>query len=224
VPLGPLPLGGTSVLARAMGLPRDPVAAAAQVGAALAEGRERAIRLGTLNGRRFAFAGGVGIDAEVVRRVDARGRRRGRRPGDAYYALQAVRALGGGRYLRPRATLHTATEEVRVSSVIAANVHPWSYVGRLPLRAAPLADPEAGFDLLAPRRLARRDLPRLAVELLVTGARAHSGAGGVVYLHDLADAVIDCDEPLPAQVDGDDVGDVLAAHLGIDAEGARLLV
>ena len=38
VPFGFLPGGGTSVLPRALGLPRDPVAAARAVGAALAEG------------------------------------------------------------------------------------------------------------------------------------------------------------------------------------------
>ena len=42
VPLGVLPCGGTSVLARAMGLSREPTAAAGQIGRALAEGRETA--------------------------------------------------------------------------------------------------------------------------------------------------------------------------------------
>ena len=81
--LGFVPGGGTSVLPRALGLPRDPIAAAY----ALAAGRERRISLGRANGRRFGFAAGVGLDAELVRRMDARGRDdEGRRPGDLTFA------------------------------------------------------------------------------------------------------------------------------------------
>ena len=74
LPLGFLPGGGTSVLPRALGLPRDPVAAARQLGAALAEGRVRRISLGRVNGRRFSFSAGLGFDAEAVRRLDELGR------------------------------------------------------------------------------------------------------------------------------------------------------
>lgn len=224
IPLGVLPCGGTSVLARAMGLSREPTAAASQVGRALAEGRERHLRLGLMNGRRFAFAAGVGFDADVVRRVDAAGRARGRRPGDLYYAVQVGRVVAQGRYRRARATLRTADRTERVSFVIAANVHPWSYVGSRPLLAAPLADADAGLDLLAPHALKRRDVPRLARYLLVDGGHARRADPRIVYVHDVAEAVVECDEPLPGEVDGDDVGDVTRVELGVDDEGARLLV
>ena len=81
VPLGFLPGGGTNVLPRALGLPRNPVAAARRVAEALEQGRRRRISLGRVNGRRFSFSAGIGLDAELVRRVDALGRRDdGRRP------------------------------------------------------------------------------------------------------------------------------------------------
>src|SRR6478672_10811740 len=51
VPIGFLPGGGTSVLSRALGLPRDAIAAAQQVAEALAAGRTRRISLGRVNGR-----------------------------------------------------------------------------------------------------------------------------------------------------------------------------
>ena len=71
-PVGFVPGGGTSVLPRALGLPRDPVAGgAARLALAgphapdLARARERpALRL----------LAGIGLDAELVRRVDERGR------------------------------------------------------------------------------------------------------------------------------------------------------
>src|SRR3954471_7968917 len=98
VPIGFLPGGGTSVLARALGVPVDPVAAARQIADALEQRRTRRITVGRVNGRRFAFSAGVGLDAEAVRRVDALGRRAdGKRPGDLAFALAVVRTLAAQR-------------------------------------------------------------------------------------------------------------------------------
>src|SRR5919199_1741727 len=86
VPIGFIPGGGTSVLPRALGLPRDPVEAAERLAAALEHDRTRRISVGRVNGRRFAFSSGIGIDAEAVRRVDERGRsEEGRRAGDVAF-------------------------------------------------------------------------------------------------------------------------------------------
>ena len=80
IPVGFVPGGGTSVLPRALGLPRDPTRAAARI----AQGTPRRISLGRINGRMFAFNAGIGFDAELVRRVDAQGppggRQAARRP------------------------------------------------------------------------------------------------------------------------------------------------
>jgi diacylglycerol kinase family enzyme len=224
VPVGVLPGGGASVLGRAIGVPRRVDHAAAQVGAAIAAGRSRHISLGTLNGRRFAFAAGIGLDAEVVRRVDAYGREGGRRRGDATFVLELAKLVARNRYAAPRATLHAAGRSERCALVIAANMHPWSYAGPLPLRAAPRAQAEAGIDVLAPARLGRRQAPRAARYLLVDGAHARREIPGFPYFHDVAEAILTCDEPLPAEVDGDDVGDVTEAVFGVDYRGARLLV
>src|ERR687888_1965862 len=74
LPLGFVPGGGTSVLPRALGLPRDPLEAAERIADALAHDRVRRISTGRVNGRRFTFSAGLGLDAEAVRRIDARGR------------------------------------------------------------------------------------------------------------------------------------------------------
>ena len=74
LPVGFVPGGGTSVLPRALGLPRDPIEAATRIAQALSEKRTRRISLGSVNGYRFAFEAGIGVDAEVVRRVDRLGR------------------------------------------------------------------------------------------------------------------------------------------------------
>src|SRR3954449_1010653 len=98
VPVGFLPGGGTSVLSRALAVPADPVEAARALAGALEERRTRRITVGRVNGRRFAFSAGVGLDAEAVRRVDALGRRAdGKRPGDLAFALAVVRTLAAQR-------------------------------------------------------------------------------------------------------------------------------
>jgi diacylglycerol kinase family enzyme len=207
-----------------MGLPRDLAAAARCVADALAEDRVRHISLGTFNGRRYGFAAGIGFDAEAVRRVDSYGRRRGRRAGDAYFALQIATLAAEGRYRQPTLTVEANGVVERASSVLVANVHPWSYVGARPLKLAPQVEPEGGFDVVAPRRMFRRDVPAIARYVLLDGAHALRQDPRIAYLHDLQSAIVRCDRPLPAQVDGDDLGDVLLVRLGLDRDGARLLV
>src|SRR5437588_691134 len=132
VPLGFIPGGGTSVLPRTLGLPRDPVAAAAQLGEALATGRTRRISVGRANGRRFGFSCGVGLDAEAVRRVDELGRtHEGRRPGD----LAFVRVVAG--LVVERRGRFDQVLEVRGlgrgAFALVANTDPYTYAGRIPL-------------------------------------------------------------------------------------------
>jgi diacylglycerol kinase family enzyme len=81
-----LPAGQADVLARIYGIPRTPHAAAAKL---LAQPRRRALSLGEVSGRRFTFAAGIGLDAEVAGRVDARPGRKARF-GSLYYAAVAV--------------------------------------------------------------------------------------------------------------------------------------
>src|SRR4029077_10640776 len=93
-PFGFLPGGGTSVFPRALGLPRDPVAAARTIADAVVENRTRRITVGAVNGRRFSFASGIGFDAEAVRRLDDLGRdASGARPGDLAFLRMVVKML-----------------------------------------------------------------------------------------------------------------------------------
>jgi diacylglycerol kinase family enzyme len=216
-PVGFVPGGGTSVLPRALGLPRDPVAVAER----LAAGRTRRISVGRVNGRRFGFAAGIGFDAELVRRVDALGRSSdGRRPGDVAFAWTALRmvASGRGRY-----------DDVleldglgRAALALVANCDPYSYAGSLPLHVAPHARFELGLDVVAPSSVRARDLPRLLA--YVTRGRGQERAAGVVYGHDLDRVVVRCDRPLPLHVDGEDIGDVEEAECAAERDAVLVLV
>ena len=214
VVVGFVPGGGTSVLPRALGLPRDPVAAAL----ALRSGHVRRISLGRANGRRFAFAAGVGLDAELVRRMDARGRSAdGRRPGDAVFAWTAAKTL-----VERRVRFDPALEVAghgRAAFALVANTDPYTYLGRLPLRLPRGASFDGGLDLLAPRALSARSLPG-AVRYLVTG---HTRLP-LLVLHDEDRIDLRCDLPLPLQLDGEDVGDVTEVVFEAERDAVAVLV
>jgi diacylglycerol kinase family enzyme len=202
VPMGFLPGGGTSVLPRALGLPLDPVEAAARLAEALAERRTRRITLGCVNGRRFAFAAGIGIDAAAVRRVDELGRdEHGRRPGDLAYALAVVRTLAAHRgHVDPQLEVRGLG---RAACAFVANGAPYTYARGRPLPIVPEAEFELGLDLVAPVRIRRRSLVRTAYTILSGRSR-----NGFLHGHDLDRIEIACDAPMPLQVDGEDLGDV----------------
>ena len=217
VAIGLIAGGGASVLARALGLPRDPVAAARR----LADAKPRRISVGRVNGRRFGFAAGVGLDAELVRRVDAFGRTRERgRAGNLAFGWVGLRVLAEHRF-----RLDPALEIVghgRAAFALAANADPYTYAGSLPLHVAPLAEFELGLDLVAPRRVTPRTLPRFLT--YVVRGRGQERAGDVVYLHDVERVEILCDRPLPLQADGEDLGDVTRVSLEAERAAVNVLV
>jgi len=216
VPLGFLPGGGTSVLPRALGLPRDPVAAAKRV----AEGRTRRIGVGRVNGRRFGFSAGLGFDAELVRRVDELGRSPdGRRPGDLAFMRVAASSL---RRRRGRFDEQLEIEDAgRAAFVLVANCSPYTYSGSLALDLVPGADFDAGLAYFAPVTVRARDLPRV----MVHGVRG-SGLkeGRALAARDLDRIVVRCDVPLPLQVDGEDAGDVAEAMYEAERDAVIVLV
>ena len=213
-PLGFVPGGGTSVLPRALGLPRDPLAAALRIAA----GRTLRIGVGRVDGRRFGFSAGLGLDAELVRAVDELGRRPGgRRPGDRAFVGAAARLV-----LARRGRFEPVLEVEglgRAAFALVANCSPYTYLGRLGLRVARDASFAQGLDLVAPARVTPWSLPRLVLA-------AYRGVGdhGVHRAHDVDRLVVRCDVPLPLQVDGEDLGDVGGAVFEAERDAITVLV
>jgi diacylglycerol kinase family enzyme len=216
-PLGLLPGGGTSVLPRALGLPRDPVGCAR----ALRSASPERITVGRANGRRFGFACGVGLDAEIVRSVDELGRRSdGRRPGNLRFAWTGVRTFG-----RHGFSLEPALEVVghgRAALALVSNGPAYTYAGPVAVRLAPEASFRRGLDLVAPERLRMRELPRFLRYALGRGGTGD--AGGFIHVHDADRLEIVCDRPLPLEVDGEDLGDVERVVVEAEREAVTVLV
>ena len=208
--LGFLPGGGTNVLPLALGIPDDAIAAAR----ALARGVPRRISLGRVNGWRFAFASGIGLDAELLRRS---GRRRGKRRSDAGVVVEAVRILAErrGRFA-PALELRGHGE---AAFVLVANGEPYTFVGGRAIRLTRGAAFELGLDFVAPRRLGPSDYPS-ALRYITTGRGRLDPLRG----HDLDRLEVACREPMPLQADGEDLGDVTEAIFEAERAAATILV
>ena len=199
-PVGFLPGGGTSVLARALGLPRDPLAAARR----LVGAEQRRISLGRANGRRFAFAAGIGLDSEAVRRVDALGREGGRRPGDLTFArVIAGIVVRSGRRMKD---VLEVKRMGRAALVVVSNDAVFTYAGGVALRFSSEARFELGLDYAA---LSNPTAARIAQAFVRAGrGRGVEGLPGALTGHDLDRIEVVCDRPSPLQLDGEDLGDV----------------
>jgi diacylglycerol kinase family enzyme len=207
-PLGIVAGGHTNVLARALGVPHDPTAAKTQ----------RRISLGRVNGRRFAFASGIGVDSEAVRELDTVERsRRGRHPGSLAYARVVARRLLNG--YRPQLGLEGLG---RAAVVFVSNNAVFTYAGPIPLRFSPEARFELGLDACAPERIDAFTAARLVGRLLV--GRGLVGAPGVIAAHDLDRLRVVCDSTLPLQADGEDLGDVPEAVFEAERDAISVLV
>ena len=138
VALAPLPGGSTNVFARSIGLPDDPVEAAAMLLETLAANNIRRVGLGQVNGRSFLFHAGVGFDAAVVQQVE-------RRAGLKRYANHALFAFAAVdtwmRHYdrsRPRFTVyHADGEAVPGQFAIFLNNDPYTYLGSRPFTVVP---------------------------------------------------------------------------------------
>jgi diacylglycerol kinase family enzyme len=220
VPFGFVPGGGASVFPRALGLGRDPVAAAATIASALADGRRRSITLGRVNGRLFTFSAGLGVDGEAVRKVDDRGRtEEGKRASNFVYALTVVRTVVEHRLrLDPQLEIEG---HGRAAFLFVANGHPYTYAGPVPFTLLRDAEFEQGLHFVAPREVRPLNVPGLVMHMFRgTSADDPNVIAGV----DVDGLVARCDRPLPLQADGEDLGDVIEATFVAERNALTVLV
>jgi diacylglycerol kinase (ATP) len=200
IALGLVPAGYSNVLARALG------------------GGSRRISVGRVNGRRFAFAAGIGVDSDVVRDMESVKRvQHGTRPSDFAYARAVASRLLAG--YEPRLEVRGVG---RASMALVSNDAIFTYAGRLPIRIAQDARFDLGLDLVAPERIDPAMLFRL-VPRLVAG-RGLAGMSGVLSSHDRDRIEVACDMPLPLEVDGEDLGDVNDAVFEAERGAVTVLV
>jgi diacylglycerol kinase family enzyme len=222
VALGILPGGTTNVMARSLGIPVDPVEATAFLSSHLRSATRRRIGVGRAGDRYFLFCAGMGLDAEVVKRVEADpSRKRERR--EMFFLTNALKAAATDyRGIDPMITLEAPGIEARkVVLAVCCNGRPFTYFRKWPVDVCPEARLDKQLDLLGLERIHATTIPRIAWGLLVS--RSHVRWRRSVYLHDIVRATLTSDRPLPFQVDGDYVGEWESAELAHIPDALDLL-
>ncbi len=216
-PLTCLPGGRANVYCRMLGIPSDVIDATEHLLRIADDWRPRAIDLGEVNGRKFVFSAGVGLDASVVERVDAHPRLKARL-GEWYYTWAGIDTFTR-RYLLhpPRLEAIIGDERVPGVTTIVQNATPYTYFGDRPVEMAQGATLVSG-DLagIVLERARPSGIPTIIWRALskratVSGHRHIHPFSGVEEM-----SVRTADErPLPLQVDGDYIGDVEEAKFTV---------
>jgi len=222
-----LPAGGTNVVARALGFANHPIRATHQLAEAIVARRSQPINVATVDERCFLFAAGVGLDAEVVKRIEQK--RSGRRPSDAAHMRAILGIYTGERFAleeRMTITVDGTDEELRGALLLVGNMTPMTYVGRMPLHFFPDCALDRGLDFLAPRRVNALFAIRNAAQALGVGRAKQKlvKAEQAQMRTDVPGFTVECDDPQPVQVDGEYVGDRTHIRFGLLEHAVNLVV
>ncbi len=224
-PLCALPGGSANVFAKILGIPGELVDATEHLLAMADDWRPRRVDLGFVNGRCFTFNSGVGLDASVVQRVDARPDLKARF-GPWFFTYEALRTYVG-RYLAraPRMDVELADRTLRGVTTVVQNGAPFTYFHERPIEIADGASLHSGALVGAvlrsatPLGLGLIGLRALAPGMRVTGHRQITGFQDVGEL-----TVRSVDGGLlPLQVDGDFIGEVAEARYSIRPQALNVI-
>jgi diacylglycerol kinase family enzyme len=216
-----LPGGSTNVFARTMGAPARLDAATAQLAERIASPDIAPMTTGTVGDRHFLFMSGIGVTAEMMRRVAARPVLRARL-GAGYVAVGAVTALTqAGRGRLPRLVVEAGGERAEAATVIIQRSDPLTFFGP---RAVSVCAPESLGDGTLSVALADRAAPRDVASLFM---RLLSGDASRVTEHPRVTAFERLDglrvhapdgRSFGIEVDGTYVGDATSAEYGVAPE------
>jgi diacylglycerol kinase family enzyme len=230
VPVSVLPGGSTNVVCRTLGIPNDVVDATEHLLALVDDWAPRKIDLGVADGRHFVFSCGVGIDATVVKRVDAHPRLKSR-AGPYYYTWAAISAFYRQYMIKPvKLQVEINGKETEGITALAQNSDPFTYFASRPIRVCEGVEIDDGALALGVlKRAAQRDMPTLIPRLFGEkrpAARhrqiAHFEdvtAASVASISQTKDGTL---RPFPVQVDGDYIGE--RTHMDLKVEPGALSV
>ncbi len=220
-PLSCLPGGRTNVYCRLLGIPTDVVDATEHLLRMADDWRPRWVDLGRVNDRRFVFSAGVGLDASVVRRVDAHPRLKARL-GEYYYTWTGIRTFNRHYLIRPpRLEADLGSEQVRGVTTIVQNAAPYTFFGNRRVDFGEGSSLDSG-DLsgVVLTRASPIDIPTITWRALSKHARLsrHRRVHPFSELTALRVRSLD-DRPLPLQVDGDYIGETAEAEFELQPRG-----
>ncbi|HEX5308187.1 MAG TPA: diacylglycerol kinase family protein [Solirubrobacteraceae bacterium] len=216
-PLTCLPGGSANVYGKILGIPGELVDATEHVLAMADRWQPRRVDLGVVNGRCFTFASGLGLDASVVERVDSNPHLKARF--GAYYFTWAAISTFSRRYILKPPHLIVQGDEGEQEGVtaIVQNASPFTYFKERPIEVAEGPELDSGTLKACVLRRARPfDMPSIAYRAFAKRARV-SRHRQVTPLPETAELTVHSadEQPLPLQVDGDYIGEVLEARYSV---------
>src|SRR4051794_20487784 len=224
-PLTCLPGGSNNVFCKMLGIPNDVVDATEHLLGLPDRWETRAVDLGRANGRAFTFAAGMGLDASVVERVDARPDMK-RRFGHWYFTEKAIGTFLRKYVIRPPrlSAAVDGAEPIGGVSVFFQNGQPYTYFKERPVNLTEGARLDSGD--LAGVVLTRAnpvDVPTVLIRALSTAPIPdHRRVEGFEGAHEVMIRSED-GRPVPWQVDGDHVADDDEVRVSVDAGALQIV-
>jgi diacylglycerol kinase family enzyme len=216
-PLSCLPGGSANVFCKLLGIPGEIVDATEHLLGLADRFDVRRVDLGDVEGRLYTFSAGVGMDADVVRSVDARPRLKARF--GPYFFLAAAVATFARRYILapPRLFVNAGGEPIAGVTAVVQNASHYTYFHDHPVDLADGASLDGGtLSGVVLRRASVLGAPSLIARGVIARARVSchrqvSAFEGVTSVT-ISSAT---GRPLPLQVDGDYIGEVTEARFTI---------
>jgi diacylglycerol kinase family enzyme len=224
-PLTVLPGGSNNVFAKMLGIPNDVVDATEHILSLADRWQPHAVDLVLLNGRRFTFAAGIGLDASVVERVDRHPHLKARF--GAWYYTEAAIVTFLRKYVvnPPRLEIEIGGERVRGVSAFFQNGETYTYFKSRPVHLVEGARLDSG-DLAGVMLTRARpyDVPTVTFRALSGAARIAKHRGIAAFAGVGSATVRSVDgRPVPLQVDGDHMSDETVAELAVEPGGLRVI-
>jgi diacylglycerol kinase family enzyme len=216
-PLTCLPGGSANVYGKILGIPGELVDATEHLLGMADDWRPRKVDLGVVNGRCFTFASGLGLDASVVRRVDSNPHLKARF--GAYYFTWAAVSTFTRRYIvkPPHLTVDLDGDQHTGVTAIIQNGTPFTYFQNRPIEVADGPKLDSGtLETCVLRRARPLDMPSIAYRAFSRRARV-ARHRQVTALGEAVELTVRTNDgqPLPLQVDGDYLGDVMEARYSV---------
>ncbi len=218
-PVTCLPGGATNVLCKMLGIPGDILDATEHLLAMADTWNPRQIDLGTANGRAFTYTSGFGVDASVVKRIEASPKLKRHKLREYFFVYAAVETVLR-HYVRhpPRMEVHLDGRPAeRAITTIVQNGEQMTYLDDKPIYIAEGAGLQTGsLAGVALRGVSPVDIPGIARRLL-SSKRSVVGHRQIFDFRDVTELrCVSADgRPIALHADGDHLGDVTEAVFGV---------
>lgn len=222
----PLPGGSTNVFARAIGYSNDVFEALSQVIDSIETQKTKRIGVGSIDDRIFLFNAGIGLDAEVIARVErnAKIKKVAAHPFTLSTAIttyvkdfdrkeQQMSVLLGDDAKNIRMYSSDPTVFAEANLVVISNLSPWTYLGAREVVLAPTANLDDALTITAVRALNPVKLMRIGLSALGKHKTVmhHKDIAHCDFVHNATIATNNY--ALPYQVDGDYLGTISKAAI-----------